>query len=60
MLYKVETTSSRFHLIYVKAESIEDVLYKARKHFEAQDTIFARELHKMIVKIELVAKSIVE
>jgi hypothetical protein len=60
ILFKVETSSIKFPVIYVKAESIEDCLYKSRKYFENSGSTFADELHKWITKIEVISKSIIE
>lgn len=60
MLFKIENRSIKVPVIYVKAESLEDALYKARKYYESTDSVFADELHKSIYKIEIISKVLVE
>jgi hypothetical protein len=60
MLFKIENRSISFPVIYVKAESIEDALCKARKHYESSDSVYSSELHKSIHRIELISKKLVE
>ena len=59
-IYKVDTKSLKFHTTYVKAENIEDCLYKIRKFFESQNNVFSDEMHKWITKIELITECVIE
>jgi hypothetical protein len=60
MLYKIETSSCIAPLVYIKAESIEDALFKARKYYEGIDSLFAKDIYKKIRKVELVSYLIIE
>lgn len=60
MLYKIETTSLMFPVIYVKAKTLDDCLYKARKHFESSDSVISNDLFGMIKSIHLISKELVE
>lgn len=60
MLVKIENRSIKVPVIYVKAESLEDALYKARKYYESTDSIYSDELHKSIYKVEIIANLLVE
>lgn len=60
MLFKIENRSINFPVIYVKAEDIQDALYKARKFYESSNDVYSDELHKTIRKVELISKLLVE
>jgi len=60
ILYKLEINSLKIPVLYIKAENIEDMLYKCRKYLESTDSVFSDELHKSIKKIELISNFIIE
>lgn len=59
-LYKVITPSLKLNVIYVKAKSIEDCLFKAKKKYEKDGGVFGDELIDLVVSIEKISDEIIE
>lgn len=59
-LYRIETSSIKFSVVYVKAKDMNDAMFKARKYFELSETVLSDDLFSMIRKIELISNILVE
>ena len=59
-LYKIITPSLKLPVIYIKAKSIEDCLFKARKKYEQDGGLFGDKLFEKIKSIEKISEEIIE
>ena len=59
-LYKVTAQSIRIPVLFIKAKSIEDCLFKARKKYENDGGVYSDELIERIISIEKLSDELIE